>query len=110
MYEYLPGCLTKKTFQKKAARFSFYLYSYRGTSLHLFAVFTCNKGEEVDAEYGEDLDLGLLVHVAVHRDGVVQEQRGSTNLGVSISPFRIPIILPGPDPTIGLNRKLSSNN
>ncbi len=27
---------------------------------------TCNEGDEV--EYGENLDLGLLVHVGVHRD------------------------------------------
>jgi hypothetical protein len=34
-------------------------------------LLTCNEGEEVDAEHGEDLDLRLLVHVGVHRDGVV---------------------------------------
>jgi hypothetical protein len=43
-------------------------------------MLTCNEGEEVDAEYGEDLDLGLLVHVGVHRDGVVQQQRGPAHL------------------------------
>ncbi len=43
-------------------------------------VLTCNEGEEIDAEYGEDLDLCLLVHVGVHRDSVVQQQRGPAHL------------------------------
>jgi hypothetical protein len=37
---------------------------------------TCNKGEEVDAEYGEDLDLGLLVHVGMHGDRSVPKLPG----------------------------------
>jgi hypothetical protein len=43
-------------------------------------LLTCNEGEEIDAEYGEDLHLGLLVHTGVHRDSVVQQQRGPANL------------------------------
>jgi hypothetical protein len=43
-------------------------------------MLTCNESEEVDAEDGEDLDLCLLVHVGVHRDGVVQQQRGPAHL------------------------------
>jgi hypothetical protein len=43
-------------------------------------LLTCNEGEEVDAEYRQDLDLGLLVHVGVYRDGVVQQQRDPAHL------------------------------
>jgi hypothetical protein len=39
-------------------------------------MLTCNEGEEVDAEYGEDLHLGLIVHAGVHRDGSVPNYPG----------------------------------
>jgi hypothetical protein len=39
-------------------------------------LLTCDKGEEVDAEYGEDLHLSLLVHVGVHRDASVPKLPG----------------------------------
>jgi hypothetical protein len=48
-------------------------------------MLTCNEGEEVYAEHGEDLHLGLLVHLGMHRDGVVQQQRGPSHLATNFT-------------------------